>query len=173
MKAFAQFVLLAVFGCLLSGCLFKEPVFTEGFVKTNPAIGGAWVADSENGDPRKMEFALCAPLDHDRYVLHYPSGGKDGIYYEARPLQVRDRSLLQLRVLATFANGLPKPGADCYTLLWLDQNPAQRTLQVRALGEDGVKEKSPVAVRKLLEDPASDWSKLFGEPMTFRQLKDE
>ena len=172
MKTLTQFLLLAAFACFLSGCLFKDPVFTEGFAKVDPALGGVWAADGENGDPRKTEFAVCVPLDGDRSILHHPSGGKDGIYYEARPLRVRGRSLLQLRALASFADGLPKADAERYTLLWIEKDAAGETIRVRALSEGGVKDKGPAATRKLLEDPAGDWSKMFGEPMTFRRLKD-
>ena len=173
MKFLTQSLFLAAFACLLSGCLFKEAVFTDGFSKVDPALGGVWAADGENDDPRKTEFAVCAPLDDDRYVLHYPSFGKDSLYYEVRPLQVRSRTLLQLRVLASFGNGLPKADAERFTVLWIEKDAGGKSLRVRALGEGDVKEKGPAAARKLLEDPASDWNKAFGESMTFRRLKDE
>jgi hypothetical protein len=173
MRPLPRLLLLAALAGLLSGCLFKEPVFTEGFSKVDPALGGVWAADGENGDPRKMEFAVCAPLDDERYLLHSPASGKDGIYYEARPLKIRERTLLQLRVLASFSDGLPKADAERYTLVWIEREADGPALRVRALGGEAVKDKQPVAVRKLIEDPTSDWSKLFGEPMTFRRLKDE
>lgn len=77
-------IIVSVLACSLTGCLFKEPVFTEDFSKVDGALGGVWVADDEHGDPRETEFAVCAPLDDDGYVLHHPAGGRDGIYYEAR-----------------------------------------------------------------------------------------
>lgn len=172
MRTLPRLLLLAVLASSLTGCLFKEPVFTEGFSKVDAALGGVWAAEGENGDPRKMEFAVCAPIDDERYLLHHPSGGKDGIYYEARPIQVRGRTLLQLRVLATFSDGLPKADAERYTLLWIERDAAGQGLRARALGGDGVKDKGAAAVRRLLEDPTSDWSKLFGDPMTFHRLKD-
>ena len=81
--------------------MFKEPVFTEGFAKIDPALGGVWAADGKNGDPRQTEFAVCAPLDGDRYILQHPAGqtggllNAGGLLYEARLLHVRGRSLLQ------------------------------------------------------------------------------
>jgi len=75
-------------------------------------------------------------------------------------------------VLATFNDGLPKAGADRYTLLWLEKGTVDRTIRVRALGGDGLKDKGPVETRKLIEDPTGDWSKLFGDPLVFRLLKD-
>jgi hypothetical protein len=161
-----------MFACSLTACLFKEPVFTDGFTKVDAGLGGVWATEGENGDPRKTEFAVCAPLDGERFLLHYPAGEKSGLYYEARPIQIRGRTLLQLRVLASFGDGLPKADAERYTVLWYENDSAGSGLRVRALGDDGVKEKGPADVRKLLEDPARDWSKLFGNPMTFRRLKD-
>src|SRR3954469_980069 len=87
MKTLARLLLLIAV-CSLSACLFKEPVFTEGFAKIDPALGGVW-ATNENGDPRQTEFAVCAPLDGDRYILQYPAGEKGTLLYEGRLLHVR------------------------------------------------------------------------------------
>ena len=164
-------LLLACFAFLLTSCLFKEPVFTEGFSKVDEELAGVWVADGENGDPRKNEFAVCVPLDAERYLLHYPAGEKGGFYYEARPLEIRGRTLLQLRTLATFSDGLPKADAERYTLLWIDSD--SNGFSVRALDGEGVNGKGPEAIRKLIDDSSGDWSKLFGDPMTFSRLKNE
>jgi hypothetical protein len=172
MKTLMRFLLLAVLACSFTGCLFTEPVFTDGFAKTDAALGGVWATDGDEGDPRKIEFVVCAPLDEGRYVLNHPAADKGGLYYEARPLVIRGRTLLQLRVLATFNDGIPKAGAERYTIAWIEKDEDGQKIRVRSLGGDGVKEKGPVATRKLLEDPASDWGKLFGEAAAFHRLKD-
>jgi hypothetical protein len=99
-------------------------------------------------------------------------GAKDGFYYEARALTIRDRALLQLRVLATFSDGLPKADVERYTLLWIEKGPAGSTVRARALGGDGVKDKGPAEIKRLLEAASTDWNSLFGEAMVFRRLKD-
>ena len=119
MKILTRFLLLAVLTFSLGACLLREPVFTEGFAKTNARLGGVWAMDGEEGDPRKMEFAVCAPLDEERYILHHPMGEKGGLYYEARPLMIRDRLLMQLRILASFTGGIPKADVERYTLIWI------------------------------------------------------
>jgi len=173
MKILTRFLLLAVLACSFTACLFKEPVFTEGFSKADASLGGVWAAEDNQGDARKIEFAVCAPLDEGRFVLNYPAAGKDGLYYEARPVTVRGRTLLQLRILASFSNGLPpKADTDYYTLLWIEKEDGGQKLRVRSLGGDGVKEKGPAAVRNGLEAPSADWGKLFGEPTVFHRLKD-
>jgi len=171
MKILLRSLLVLALALSFTACLFQEPVFKEGFSKADPALGGVWATAGENGDPRKIEFAVFAPLDDGRYMLSHPAGSKEAFYYEARPVKVRERSLLQLRVLATFGEGVPKPDAERYTVVWLEKAEPEQSLRVRALGGDGIKDKSPADVKKLLEDPASDWSKLFGEPMIFRLLK--
>src|ERR1022692_3285474 len=98
MKLLARPVLVLVIASSLSGCLFKEPVYKEGFSKVDQSLGGVWAKEENDGDPRKMEFAVCAALDDDRYVLHHPTAEKGGIYYEARLLKIHDHTLLQLRV---------------------------------------------------------------------------
>ena len=172
MKILTRLILLAALACSFTACLFKEPVFTEGFAKVDVALGGVWATDGEEGDPRKIEFAVCAPLDDGRYILHHPSGEKNGIYYEARPLVIRGRTLLQLRVLATFSDGLPKADSERYTLVWIEKEADVQKLRVRSLGGDGVKDKGSAEIRKALETQSTDWGKLFGEPAVFHRLKD-
>lgn len=171
MKWLHLFVLSLLLGTLAS-CVFKEPVFATGFGTTNRDLAGVWATDGEGGDPRKIEFAVFLPLDDSRWALHYPTNEKDGFYFEARPLRVRDRDLLQLRVLGTMKAGPAKPGDSIYTLLWLEAK-APGVLSVRALsGDDEATRRGPDGTRKLLEDPASDWNAAFGEPMEFKKLKD-
>ena len=173
MRILKQCLLAVVFGCSLTSCLFKEPVFSEGFSKVDPELGGVWASEGKESDPRKTEFAVCAPLDEDRYVLHHPSGEKGGIFYEARLLRIRDRSLLQLRLLATFNEGLPQTDTERYTLTWIEKDPAGATIRVRSLGGSGTKDKTPAEVKGLLSSPTEDWNPLFGEPTVFRRLKDK
>ena len=175
MKIVARLILLAVLACSFSACLLKEPVFTEGFAKTDPALGGVWASHGDKdgeGDPRKIEFAVCAPLDDGRYLLHYPTGEKGGMYFEAKPLLIRGRTVLLLRALASFSDGIAKPDADRYTLIWIEKEADGQKLRVRALSGDGVKGKSPAAIRKELETQSADWAKLFGDPAMFHRLKD-
>lgn len=172
MKILARLVIFVALACSFTACLLKEPVFSEGFAKTDAALGGVWAQDGDEGDPRKIEFAVCVPLDDGRYVLHYPTGEKSGMYFEARPLVIRDRTLLQLRVLATFSDGIPKPDAERYTLVWIEKEADGQKVRVRSLGGEGAKGKSPAEIRKALETQSTDWGKLFGEPAVFRRLKD-
>ena len=173
MKTLNRVLVVAVVVCSLTGCLFQEPVFKEGFARIDPDLNGVWAADGKDGDPRKMEFAVCAALDDDRYVLNHPSAEKGALFYEARLLKVRDRTLLQLRLLASFNDGLPKAGAERYTLAWVEKAPGGSGMTVRSLGGDGVKEKGAAEVKRLLETPSTDWNSLFGEPMVFKKLKDK
>src|SRR5438552_922361 len=66
-----RLLLLALFSLSLAACHFKEPVFTEGFAKVDPLLNGVWATDGTDSDPRKIEFAVCAPLDDGRYLIHY------------------------------------------------------------------------------------------------------
>jgi len=172
MKTLARTLLLAALACTFSACLLKEPVFSDGFAKADASLGGVWASDGEDGDSRKIEFAVCAPLDDTHYVLHHPAGEKGGLYYEARPLTVRGHALLQVRVIASFADGLPKADSERYTLLWIASEDGGEKLSVRTLNGDRVKEKSPAQIRKELEADGTDWGKLFGEPAVFHRLKD-
>ncbi len=172
MKNVTRFLFLAMLVFSLGACRFQEPVFTDGFAKTNPRFGGVWAMEGEERDPRKMDFAVCVPLDEERYILHYPTREKDGMYYEAKPLMIRDRLLMQLRILASFSGGIPKADVERYTLIWIEKDADGQRLHVRALGGDGVKDKTPAQIRTAIETPSTDWGKLFGEPAVFHLWKD-
>ena len=172
MKTLARLLLLTALTCTFTACLFKEPIFSDGFAKADASLGGVWASEGDEGDPRKTEFAVCAPLDDTRYILHHPTGEKGGLYFEARPIVIRDRTLLQLRVLASFSDGLPKADGERYTLIWVAKVDGGKKLTVRSLGDDGLKDKTPAQVRKELEAADTDWGKLFGEPAAFHRLKD-
>jgi len=156
----------------LSACLFKQPVYTEGFVKMDPGLGGVWATQDEDGDLRKTGFAVCAPLDEDRSVLHWIEYGKEGVYYEGRMLKVRDHHLLQLRMLATFDEGLAKADDERYTVLWLEGDLKGPAIKVFALDHERMEGKGPAEVKRLLESPSEDWKGLFGEGMIYRRMKD-
>jgi len=172
MKILMRLVLLVVLACSFSACLLKEPVFTEGFAKADSTLGGVWAGDGDESDPRKLELALCAPLDDTRYVIHYPAMEKDGVYYEARPVVIRDRTVLQLRALASFSDGIPKTDVERYTLAWIEKVDGGKKLRVRCLLEASVKGRTAAQIRAALEAESADWGKLFGEPAVFRRMKD-
>jgi hypothetical protein len=172
MKTLSRFLFVVVVVSSLTGCLFKEAVFEQGFSKIDPALNGVWATEGEDRDPRKMEFAVCASIDDDRYVLNHPSAEKGSLFYEARLLKVQDRTLLQLRLLASFNDGLPKVDAERYTLLWIEKDPAGSGMKVRSLGGEGIKEKGPGEVKRLLET-STEWNSFFGEALMFRRLKDK
>lgn len=163
-----------VLACSLSACLFKEPVYTEGFVKIDPGLGGVWATQEKEGDLRKLEFAVCAPLGADRSILHYPDSRKEGAYYEVRMVKVRDHNLLQLRMLATFSGGLPKDDDERYTVLWLEGDLKGSAIKVFPLDDERVEGKGPAEVKRLLESPSEDWKGLFpGEGIVYRRMKDD
>jgi len=173
MKTLFRLLLGSVIAVFLTECLYTEPVFKEGFSKIDPDLNAVWVNDPKSGDPRKMELAVCASLDDDRYLLHYPASDKDGIYYEARLLKVGSRSVLQLRELASLNEGLPAADAKRYTLLWIERDMKISSIRVRALDGEKLKDKGPLDVRKMLETSSTDWIGLFGDPMDFRRLNDQ
>ncbi len=174
MKALIRPFLVMLMAGAVTGCLFKEPVFEKGFQNVDPALAGVWATVVEGGDPRETEFAVCAPVDETRSIINYPAGSKDALYFEARALEVHGRSLLQLRILASFSEGLPKPDAQRYTLLWVEKEAGGANLRVRALKGDGeAVKKGPAEVKRLLEDPGTDWLPLFDDAIQFRRLKDK
>lgn len=80
---------------------------------------------------------------------------------------------MQLRLLASFNDGIPKADAERYTLLWIEKDALGSGLKVRSLGGESVKEKGHAEVKRLLEDSSTDWNSLFGEASVFRKLKDK
>lgn len=160
-------LLVVALPLLLASCLFKEPIFTTGFIKTDDAINGIWLAD-EDKDKDEKPFAAVFKIDDEQYLLHYPTLPKDGFYYSMKPLKIRDRLVLQVRAIASAKGEVPAPGKDeAYTLIWVETTEANK-LSVRAL--DGkLEKKSRAEVKKLIEDPTGDWAPLFGEAMIFQR----
>lgn len=157
---------------LLSSCLFKDPVFTTGFIKTDDSVTGVWVAEDEADDMEKADLAACFKIDDSHYMLHYPARAKDGIYYAMQPLKVRDHDVLQVRALGTLKDRPVKPGdTEVYTLIWIEKKEGGK-LTVRPL--DGKMEKKGAAeVKRLLEDPATQWNDLFVEAKVFKRITKE
>jgi len=88
MKPLIRLLLGLVTACLRSSCLFNEPVFRRASRSSTQALGGVWFPRAEMGDPRKMEFAVCAPRDDERLLIHHPSAEKGGFYYEGEGLKI-------------------------------------------------------------------------------------
>ncbi len=171
MKPILQFLTVTMLALSLSSCLFKDPVFTEGFTKADPALAGVWMSEDETGDPRGREFAVLAPIGADAFMLHYPVGNKGSSYFEARPLKVGDKEVWQVRLAATFEDGVPKTETPIYTLL-LVENSGEGKLSIRALNNEGDHTTSAAATRQALDAKSPDWNKLFGEAKMFVRLKD-
>jgi len=161
----------ALLSLSLSSCLFKEPVFKEGFTKPDATLTGVWMVESENHDPRERSYAVVAQVG-DALMIHYPVNEKGGTYMEARSLKVRERDLLQIRAVASFEDGLPAVGNAVYTVAWVEKTNAE-TLSIRVLSQEGDQTAGPAQAKKVLEDKGSDWNKLFGEAQVFTRLKDK
>jgi hypothetical protein len=165
--------LAAALVCLsLTSCLFKEPVFTNGFGAVDPALGGVWMAEGEGGDPRERDFAVVAAIGNDSYMLHYPVAHKGGSYFEARPVKVRDKDLWQVRLIVTYDDGLPNKDTPVYTVLWVEKT-GDGKMSVRALKGEGPLTAGPAEARKALENKAADWNAIFGEAQVFTRLADK
>jgi hypothetical protein len=162
-------IMTGVLPLLLASCLFKDPVFSDGFAKTDDSIVGVWVAEDAADDPEKAELAACFKVDDMKYMLHYPAREKDGVYFALQPLKLRDRDLLQVQALGTLKDGAVKPGdTEVFTLVWIEKAASGKIIAHPLNGK--LEKKGPAAVRKLLEDPASDWNELFVEPVTFERI---
>jgi len=116
MKILPQSLLLLT-ALLLSSCIFKEPVFRQGFTPAPKSWPGVWTTDGT--DPRTGEYALLAPLNDGSYLLTQPANSAGAFYYQCTHLRIRGRHLLQLQVLASFKGGLPKGGVGSWTLVWV------------------------------------------------------
>jgi hypothetical protein len=169
---FAGLMLAALLPVMLSACLFKDPVFTTGFVKADNSITGVWVAEDEADDMEKADLAACFKVDEGTYILHYPAREKDGIYFAMQPLRVRDRDVLQVRALGTLKDGPVRPGdKEVYTLIWIEKKETGK-LSVRPLN-GRVEKKGPAEVKRLLEDPATQWNDLFADAKAFMRITKE
>lgn len=166
MNTVARIILLSGAFLALSSCIFKEAVFKDGFAKPDGSLSGAWKIDEGNNDD-KTETALCFLFEADRYLIHYPAMVKNGCYFEARQLKVRDRDLLQLRAFGTAEGKMPGKDDEVWNLAWIaEKKPGQIALRVI---NDDTKKLGPEGMRKFLEAPESDWNEVFGEAAVFKK----
>ncbi|MEN3941132.1 hypothetical protein WJU23_07555 [Prosthecobacter sp. SYSU 5D2] len=171
MKSIIHIAALLTLSLGLSSCLFTEPVFTGGFVQSDLSAAGVWMTEDETGDARGREFAVLAPVGQDAFTLNYPVGSKGSSYFEVRPLKVGDKDIWQVRLSATFEDGVPKSDTPVYTLLLVEKE-GDGKLSIRPLKSEGDHTASAAATQKALSEKSPDWDKLFGEAKTFIRLKD-
>jgi hypothetical protein len=171
MKPMLQILAVTVLTLSLSSCLFKEPVFTEGFTPVDSTLAGVWMTEDESGDARGREFAVLAPVGKDAYMLNYPVGAKGSSYFEVRTLKVGDQDVWQVRLAATFEDGVPKNDTPAYTLL-LVKKAGDDKLEIQPLKSEGNHTASAAATKKALEEKSPAWDKLFGDAKSFTRLKD-
>lgn len=150
----------------LCSCIFEEPVFHDELARPGAALEGLWRTDDADGP---ADYAALFPLTATTSMLQYPVA-TNGWWFEAQSLRVNDRYLLQLRILA---GPEAKPAAESdknYTLVWVEQLPAE-AIRMRAL--DGRKigdaEFTPAKLRAFLSDASNNWDEAFGEPTIFRR----
>lgn len=171
MKPILQLLAIALLTTSLTSCLFQEPVFTEGFTQADSSLAGVYVGADETGDPRGNEFAVLAPFGKDTFMLHYPVGTKGSSYFEVKPLEISGKDLWQVKLVATYEDGLPKKDAPIYNVLLVDKS-AEGKISIRVLKNEGDHTASAAATKKSLSEKSPDWEKLFGESKTFVRLKD-
>ena len=171
MKKLSPLLLLVVCCFFQTSCLFKEAIFSTGFVKIDATLAGVWTAEPEDGDPRGREFAVLVPVGQEAFMLHYPVGEKGSSYFEVRPLKVGEKDLWQVRLAAGLDSGIPKFDTPTYTLLWVEKS-SPGNLSIRPLSHEGAHTSSAAAARQALETKGADWDKLFSEPKTFTRLPD-
>lgn len=167
---FVSVLLATVLPAILSSCLFKDPVFTEGFAKADDSIVGIWKIEEGEDDSAKVELAACFKVDERNYLLHYPANKEDGIYFAAQPLKILGRDLLQVRALGSLKNRPVKPGdKEVYTLIWIEKQ-ADGSLKVRPLKGADLEKKTPAEVRKLIENKETKWEEIFVDPEVFKRI---
>jgi hypothetical protein len=171
MKPILHLLAAVALAVSLSSCLFTDPVFTQGFVKADPSLAGVWMTEDDTGDARGREFAALFPVGEDAFSLNYPVGNKGSSYFEVRPLKLEEKDLWQVRLAATFEDGVPKNGTPVYTLLWVEKK-TENTLSIRHLKTQGEHTASAAATLKALKGKSAEWDNLFGESKTFVRLKD-
>jgi hypothetical protein len=77
-----------------------------------------------------------------------------------------------MRALGTLKDRPVRPGdTGVYTLIWIEKKEAGK-LAVRPL-KGRVEKKGPAEVKRLLEDPATQWSDLLADAKAFMRITKE
>lgn len=94
---------------LLAGCQYESPLTKEHHIAVDPAVLGVWkvVQNKEGQPPQQEERMIILKYSDTEYLIHYPPGGNDEIYYRGYPIKIGGLSCVQLQVIGT-DDGPPK-----------------------------------------------------------------
>lgn len=151
---------------LMLGCKYSTPLTTEPGLPVEPKLIGSWEMTSD-GD--KHDRMVILPLDDREYLVEYPAGGADSMYYRAVTLTNAAGSLAQLKLLGTPKEALKK-GEEPYQIArWTLDGDSLRLaiLNVKIVGE---KHATPADFAKVIVDNAGN-PELFDDPATFKRVK--
>lgn len=105
MKHMMMPLVTAIF--LLAGCVFESPLTTEHIISIDQAVLGIWepIPDDEKKAIQNERMMILKYSDTE-YLIHYPPGGNDELYYRGYPIKIGDVQCVQLQIIGT-ADGPP------------------------------------------------------------------
>jgi hypothetical protein len=155
---------------LLAGCEYTVPLVTSPTIEIDRSVVGLWQTPGENGETHHL---LVLPLDQHEYLVSYPSGAEDGLFFRACLCRVGDQSLVQLKCLGTAKAELPNVLNEARVFLFLAYSLEGDKLTVRLLNTEVVK--TDVASTEDLAKSITanrDNPNLFKQSATFTKISD-
>ena len=129
MKRIIAVLSIAVF--LLAGCIYDAPLTTDHSIPIDTAVLGLWVEVVPEGETKASDDELMIlKFSETEYLIHYPVGTDDGLYYRGYPIEVGGVSCVQLQVIGDHDGAVAKE-ADRYNIASYELKEGQ--LQIRLL----------------------------------------
>lgn len=167
MKRIIAVLSIAVF--LLAGCIYDAPLTTDHSVPVDTAVLGLWAEVVPEGETKGSDDELMIlKFSETEYLIHYPTGTDDGLYYRGYPIEVGGISCVQLQVIGNHEGAVVKE-AERYNVASYQVKEGQ--LQIRLLNTELVKDDLKTAdelVQAFLGQKENE--ALFGDSTIFRKV---
>ena len=159
---------VAVF--FLAGCIYEEPLTTDHNIPVDASILGLWAEVTPEGETAPSDPGLIIlKFSETEYLIHYPPGADDGLYYRGYPIEIGGISCVQLEVIGD-QNGSVGKDNKGYNVVTYQLKEGQ--LEIRLLNtklvSDDLKTTDEL-MRAFLEQ--KDHEELFNDPGFFRRVK--
>jgi hypothetical protein len=168
MKCFA--VLLITTALFFSGCKYEKPLVEEHTIPIDASVLGLWEPlPSEGDNSGDEERLLILKFSDTEYLIHYPPGGNDEMYYRGYPIKIGGIPCIQLQIIGTKDGLLRKDFKYFFVVVSYELN--NKILEIKTLNSYMVDEdlKTTKTLKQAFLKHKDD-KNLFTNPVRFKQL---
>lgn len=170
MKKNAFILAMASMFVLCIGCEYKAPITEEHSIKIDPAVLGVWEEIPGDGKADKPNKMLILRYSDTEYVVCYPAGVQDSLFFKAYPAEVGGVKFVQTKWIGTGKGGVEEQPRRYQAASY---KVADGVLEFKLLNTALVdKELGDTAALKAAFLKHKDSAELFTRPVRMRRISD-